>query len=179
MRYPVARIRGLGFILWQSRHTGYHLLLGAVWAWILRERWNEFNPRWIWLSLFGSVVPDIDHFVYFLTYGRHDSYTIQVKKFLRQHQWRTLIVYMAHGHKENTNLASHNYYVMVLLLTLSLASSFFEWQVGVILFGAMVIHYVFDIGDDLVMLGRINPNWKRWGRERVAGRSMHTPDASR
>ena len=37
---------------------------------------------------------------------------------------------------------------------------------SVILFGAMIIHYIFDIADDLLSLGYINSNWKRWGRDK-------------
>lgn len=160
-----ARVRGLGFILWHSRHEFYHVLLGMMWSWFLREYWHEFNMRWIWLSIFGSLLPDIDHFFYFFLYGKRAPYASEVKHLLRTKQWRSLTIFMERGHKNNTALYSHNYYFMIILLCLSLLSSFIEWRVGVILFGAMVIHYIFDIGDDLMTLGHINPNWKRWGRQ--------------
>ena len=164
MRRSVARLKGLAFIIWHARHEFYHILLGLLWAWFLRERWNEFNQRWIWIALFGSLLPDIDHFYYFFTYGRSESYTRTIRTFLQKKQWRALTVFIEHGHKYQTNLSSHNYYFMAGLIGLSLLSSFIDWQVGVILFGAMVIHYLFDIADDLIILGTINPSWKRWGR---------------
>lgn len=164
MGKSVARIRGLGFVLWHARHEFYHILLGLLWAWFLRERWHEFNPRWIWLSLFASLLPDADHLLYFFMYGRRDQYSMMVKAFLRDRQWRTLTVFMEHGHKRQTNLASHNYLFMLVLLALSLVSSLFAWRVGTILFGAMLIHYLFDIADDFLILGHLNPNWRRWGK---------------
>ena len=163
---PIARIKGLGFIFWHTRHEFYHVLLGLVWAWFLRERWSEFNPRWIWLSVFGSLLPDSDHLAYFLGYGRHEGYSKQVKELLKNRQWRMVTVFMESGHKYNTSLASHNVYFMAILLAGALVFSLYEVRVGVILLGAMLIHYVFDITDDLIQLGAINPNWKRWGRRK-------------
>lgn len=165
LRLSVKRyIRGIGFIMWHARHEFYHILLGLLWAWFLRERWNEFNPRWIWLSILGSLLPDGDHLLYFFVYGKRDQYSVLVKNFLLTRQWRNLTVFVEKGHKDQINLVSHNYFFMMILLGCSLLSSFYEWRVGVILIGAMIIHYVFDIMDDLIQLGHINPNWKRWGR---------------
>lgn len=160
----IARIKGLGFVLWHARHEFYHVLLGLIWAWFLRERWSEFNPRWIWLAVLGSLLPDIDHFYYFLGYGKLDPYTKVIKEMIKNRQWRAVTVFIEAGHKREAYTAAHNYYVMALLLAVSLLSSRYDWEAGVILFGAMLIHYLFDVADDLLVLGRVNPNWKRWGR---------------
>ncbi|OGG13151.1 hypothetical protein A2875_05585 [Candidatus Gottesmanbacteria bacterium RIFCSPHIGHO2_01_FULL_46_14] len=166
MHRSVAKLRGLGFIIWHARHEFYHIGLGLLWAWFLRERWNEFNSRWIFLSIVGSLLPDTDHVLYFFSWGKRESYSQQVLKYLRTKQWRNLTVFLQNGHKNQTNLASHNYYFMAILLGSALASSLYEWRVGIILFGAMFVHYIFDIADDVFMLGAINPNWRRWGREK-------------
>src|SRR3989344_6123387 len=138
-----------------ERHDFSPVLLRLIWSWYLRERWNEFNRGWIWLSIMASLLPDIDHLFYFLGYGRKDSYTSQIKSLLKTRQWRTLPVFIESGHKQNTNLTSHNYYVMIVFLATSILSSFYSWRVGVILFGAMFIHYVFDIVDDIIQLGTV------------------------
>lgn len=165
MRRGIARMRGVGFILWHARHEVYHVLLGLLWAWFLRERWHELNPRWIGWSIVASLLPDVDHLLYFFVYGKRDAYSRQVRAFLRAGEWRNLAVFVENGHKNQTNLASHNYYIMVLLLGSALVSSLIEWRLGVVLFGAMFIHYVFDLVDDLFMLGYVNANWKRWGKK--------------
>lgn len=170
MRISVARIKGLGYVLWQARHMGYHVLIGLVWAWFLRELWGAFNPKWIWTAVIGSILPDIDHLNYFVGYGKHDSYTKQVLAFLRERKWRSLAYFIATGHKYNTNLSYHNIYVVLILLGFSLLSSRVDWEVGVVLFGAMILHYLFDIFDDFVQLGALNVNWKRWGRKRSSNR---------
>jgi hypothetical protein len=144
----------------------YHVMLGLLWAWFLRERWGEFNPKWIWTAVIGSVLPDVEHIYYFLGYGRNDSYTGQVIIYLKGREWRNLVHFMATGHKHNTSLAYHNVYTVGFLIIISAAASFIDWEVGVVLFGAMVSHYLFDMADDLVQLGAINPNWRRWGAGR-------------
>jgi len=166
MRRTLARVRGLGFILWQARHMFYHVLLGLVWAWILREIWGQFNPKWFLTSVFGSLLPDIDHVNYLFGYGKKDNYTRTIFEMLKKRQWRMLALFIATGHKYNTNLSYHNYYFMGILGALAAVASYFDWQAGFILFGAMVGHYLFDVFDDLVILGEINPNWRRWGNGR-------------
>lgn len=161
MRRSVRRIKGLGFILWHTRHEFYHILLGLVWAWVLREWWHEFSVRWIWWSIAGSLLPDVDHILYSFLYGRKDMYAREIKSLLFSRQWRDLTTFVETGHKSNTSLATHNIFFVLLLFTLAAISSFVEWRLGVILFGAMVIHYLFDIVDDILLLGKPNPNWKR------------------
>ncbi len=163
----IARMKGLGFILWQSRHMFYHVLIGLMWAWFLRERWGQFNLKWIWTAIIGSVLPDIDHLHYFAGYGRHDNYTKQILSHLKNRQWRMLVYFIASGHKYNTNLSYHNIFVVGILLLLALLSSFIDWEVGIILFGAMILHYLLDMADDIVHLGTMNPNWKRWGKPKL------------
>lgn len=167
LHLPARRyVKGAGFIFWHARHEFYHVLLGLAWAWFLRELWGQFNPRWILTSVAGSLLPDLDHILYFLGYGRNDTYTRQIKNFLKSRQWRTTAVFIENGHKSNTELSYHNYYFMAILLGLALVSSFVEWEAGVILFGAMLIHYLFDVADDIIQLGGVNPNWRRWGRKK-------------
>lgn len=166
MRRSFAKIRGMGFILWQSRHMAYHIMLGLLWAWFLRELWGEFNPKWLVTAAIGSVLPDADHLNYFFGYGRHDSYTQQILSHVKHRQWRSLFYFMSTGHKLNTSLQYHNIYVVGIFIALSAAAIIYDWREGVVLFGAIVSHYLFDIADDFVQLGELNVNWKRWGRPR-------------
>ena len=142
----------------------YHVMLGLLWAWFLREVWGEFNVKWIFTAAFGSVLPDADHINYFISYGRKDSYTQQIFSYIKHREWRNLFYFISHGHKQQTSLAFHNVYTVAIFIILAVLASFFDWQAGIVLFGAMVSHYIFDMADDLMQLGEINANWKRWGR---------------
>lgn len=171
MKITTARIKGLLYVLWHARHELYHVLLGLVWAWVLREIWNELNAKWIILAIFGSLLPDAEHILYFISYGRKDSYTKDVVAMLRNRQWRSLTTFIETGHKYNTNLAYHNIYTIIGLFAVSYISFLYEWRSWIVITGAMIIHYLFDIADDLLTLGYINSNWKRWGngkKKRVA-----------
>ncbi len=164
IRRSVAKVKSVAWLVWHTKHEITHILLGLAWAWFLRELWGQFNPRWIWLSLFASLAPDLDHVIYFYTYGRHDPYSKIIRYYLRHFQLRNLWVTIENGHKQLTSLATHNLFTIGFLLIISTVSYFYEWQTAVILFGAMLLHYAFDILDDLVILGSLNPNWKRIGR---------------
>lgn len=164
MRRAFWRVKGLGFIAWHSRHYMYHFLLGLVWAWFLRERWNEFNTRYITFSLLGSILPDFDHLLYFFHYGKKETYAQSVIGYIKNRQWRHLTLTLKNGHKYNTHLSYHNIYTVAFFLVLSIACSSLELRIGIVLFGSMILHYLFDILDDFLVLGYVNPNWKRWGR---------------
>lgn len=164
-------------LVWYARHELYHVLIGIVYAWVLREAWGVFDVRQILWSIFGSLLPDVDHLIYFFFYGRADVYSQQVKAILRQGGLAKVSYFLAHQHKKNTNLWSHNIFVISFLFVFAYVSSLYDWRLGLILFGAMILHYLFDITEDLVLLRALNPNWKRWGRARISRRSGRDLDA--
>lgn len=157
-------VKKVGWVAWHLKHEMTHILIGVSLAWFLRELWGQFSAKQLYLAIAGSLLPDLDHFVFFFFYGRKDPYSLQVKRFLRQGQFANLALFMAEGHKENTNLWSHNIYNIALLILGIILCYQFDWKIGIVLLGSMVLHFVFDIVDDFVVLGTINPNWKRWGR---------------
>lgn len=173
IRRSVARVKSVGWIIWHTKHEITHILFGLVWAWFLRELWGEFNPRWVWFSVGASVLPDIDHILYFYTYGKKDAFSVQTRFYLRHFQIRNLWNLWENGHKYNSGLATHNLFTVGGLFVLSIVSYFYEWQTAVVLFGAMLIHYGFDMVDDLIVLGSLNPNWKRLGRSRFLPSENH------
>ena len=170
---PWGGVKKVARITWYLKHETTHVLIGVAFAWLLREIWGEFDSKQLYLSIVGSLIPDLDHFVFFFFYGRHDPYSLEVKRFLRQGNISSLATLLAEGHKENTNLWSHNVYVIGFLLLGIVLSYQLDWKVAVVLLGSMILHFVFDILDDLVVLGSVNPNWKRWGRPKLA--KSHEP----
>jgi len=163
-RRHILRIKGLGFIFWHAKHEIFHMLLGVTWAWILREVWGEFNGKWVLLAVWASLLPDAEHLLYWIDWGKQDPYVKQIKQFLKSHQWRLLTVHIEHGHKDLTELSYHNIYVVAFLFVLTFICFIFDWNAMVVVSGSMVIHYLFDIVDDMTTLGYLNVNWKRWGK---------------
>ncbi len=153
--------------VWIIRHMLYHVCIGLVYAWVLREWWQELSFRLVTLSVVGSVLPDVDHMVYFFGYGRNDFYAKEVKVLLKRKKIRTLFSFLTDNHKENTSLKMHNIGVVILFFIVSLLSFIISFETGVILFGAMCLHLMFDMFDDFLILGSLNPNWKRMGVRRL------------
>jgi hypothetical protein len=166
IRRGFAHVKGLGFILWRARHEFYHALLGVAWAWVLREVWNEFNVKWLMLSVFASLLPDLEHLFYWVSEGHRDPYVKKIRSFVRNGEWRAVAMHIEKGHKDVTELSYHNIYVVIGLLVATGLCFLFDWNLWVVIFGAMVLHYLFDIADDFVILGYLNTNWKRWGKGR-------------
>jgi hypothetical protein len=179
MRRGFIRIKGMGYIIWHAKHEVFHVFIALTWAWILRELWKEFNVRWVITAIIGGLIPDIDQLIYYVRFRKRDPYAKLVMKFLKKRQWRVLTRFIETTHKYNTNLSFHNVYVTVLLFGVSAVSYLYDWRSGVVLFGAMVTHYLFDIIDDYFMLGYLNANWKRFGRPKGRARAAQaTKDLS-
>lgn len=54
-------------------------------------------------------------------------------------------------------------------MALSAVSFHFDSKTGVVIFGSIVLHLLFDIFDDLWVLGHLNQNWKRLRRIKNGG----------
>ena len=164
MKRTFGKIRGVGFFFWHARHMFYHLLLGAFWMWVVQELTGIYSVPLLFVSLFGSVFPDFEHLLFFLTYGKKDAYTTWIKSYVKHGDWRVLIRFIEKGHKYNTKLRFHNIYTIFFLILASIG--LFKLQVfsGFMFTGSMMIHYLFDILDDLASLGKVNKNWYRLGK---------------
>ncbi|HCM37152.1 MAG: hypothetical protein UV61_C0013G0014 [Candidatus Gottesmanbacteria bacterium GW2011_GWB1_43_11] len=162
---PIRRLGRVGYDLIKvGKHTFTHLLIGLVYAWILRELWQQLSTWYITLSALASILPDLDHGLYFAAYGRKEWYALEVRKLLKQGQIRTLVYFMKTNHKYNTGLATHNIYFLGAFLVFALLSFTHDSKTGVVIFGAIVLHLLFDAIDDVWVLGRLNENWKRLRR---------------
>jgi hypothetical protein len=133
----------------------------------LRELWGEFSAKYLLLSIVGSEIIDLDHVLYMFFYGRHEWYALEAKKFLRQGQFSNFTKFLSIQHKNNTSLASHNLYVITLFLVLAGVSFLFDWKARTVIFGAIVLHLLYDIYDDFWVLGYMNENWKHLKRRKV------------
>lgn len=124
----VRPVKSAVLTIWIARHEFVHVLIGLVYAWVLRELWGGLSGRLLFLAIFGSLLPDGDHLLYFFFYGRNDEYSKDVKQFLKRGKIRTLISLWSNNHKGLTDLWSHNVYVVGFLLMLSTLSFFIDLE---------------------------------------------------
>ncbi len=150
--------------LWHAKHELFHIVLGFAWAWALGYVWNQSYALMFLLAGIGGVLPDIDHLIYFFTYGKHDAYSKNVFALAKKHEWKSLVEYIETGHKKNTNLTFHNVYVTMFLMCCTIMLYWVDFRLSVVLLGAMVSHFIFDIIEDYMLLGALNSNWFRFGR---------------
>jgi hypothetical protein len=143
------------------KHYGGHVMVGLIWAWILREIWHEFVPHLFLLAIIGSLVIDVDHLLYSFVYGRKDKFARQIRSYLRRGQIRNLWVFYRVQHKNNTGLLTHNIFFLGFFLIVSLLCFIFDLNSAFVLFGAIVLHLLTDMVDDIWVLGYLNENWKR------------------
>lgn len=144
--------------------------MGLVYAWFLRELWNEFSLWYGFLAIIGSLAIDLDHAFYMFFYGRHEPYAQEARKILKAGQIGTFFRFMRDNHKHNTSLASHNIYFIAFFTIVSILAAQFDLKSAVAFFGAIVLHLIFDICDDIWVLGYLNENWKRLRRKKTTVR---------
>lgn len=156
-----ARIRGAFFITRQANHHLVHISLGFIWFYLLNRFWTDLSSYHLFLAIVGSELPDLEHGYYWFVKGKSDEYSIQVKEHLRNREWRNLVTFLKENHKYLTTLHLHSLGWVLVLVLLCVVSFFRDREASLVLFGSMLTHYCFDMLDDIIFLGKLNPNWMR------------------
>lgn len=145
----------------EAYHMQMHMLLGVLCGVII---WHVFPGssllRLATIGVIGGILPDFDHLLFIFLYGRRTEYAKIIKAFLRKHKIRNTVKFIKSNHKYNTAIYSHNmlsvlmafmlfYYLYNVKDNASMSAFFLSW----------VIHYVFDIFEDVLFFKKPNPNW--------------------
>lgn len=104
----------------------------------------------------GSFFPDLDHFLFYYTYGRHTNYAKTAKNFLHSFQFNQYYHFVLTNHKNNHYILSHNLLAPTLCLILVFLISQPLLQ---LFFLSTAFHFIFDVLEDLLVHGHLNPNW--------------------
>lgn len=145
----------LGKQLLVKYHMVIHLGCGVlVWA-VMGQ-----DLGWVGLmaAIVGSFFPDLEHFVFYYTYGRKTEYARTVKRLIREGDLKGYYNFCLNNHKK-VQLYGHSLVSTVIvagLIWLTSRSGVNYW--GVFLVGALG-HYGFDMFEDLMLLGKLNRNW--------------------
>jgi hypothetical protein len=110
-------------------------------------------------SLIGSIIPDVDHLFYLFIYGRQDSYAKTVRQHLSSHQYSQAIDYCRTHHKNNFFILSHNLLTPIFVFLIFFYFVFPDHPILSALSLAILSHFIFDILEDLLVHGHLNPNW--------------------
>lgn len=154
------RIWRTRLILWHSKHELTHLIIGVGWTYLLVKYLGFTHYPTIYLALFGSLLPDIEHVYHIFVGSRGTLYSTTVRKHLRKRQLASIARLMETNHKD-IYLPLHNVFWMLGLSLLTFLFYYSDHYSLMIVISSMVLHYAFDLVDDIYKLRRFNPNWFR------------------
>ncbi len=138
-----------------------HALFGIICGYIVHNIFVNVNlGNLIFWGVSGSLLPDIDHFLYFYVYGRKDVYSKVVRAYIKDKNFRKLLLFWRFNHKKNGALYSHN--ILSLIIALYMFGYFVQIKdmptLSVVAL-AWFSHYAFDIFEDFLFMKHLNPNW--------------------
>jgi len=137
-----------------------HILLGVLCGVIIGRVFNITN-LWvlILIGIFGNLIPDIDHVIYFFTYGKKSEYSEIIGELLSKRQISEIRKYIKRNHKYLTGLYSHT---LISPIVTSLLSYYFFTRGEVYLLTltlSISAHFIYDILEDFLFFGKLNKNW--------------------
>lgn len=140
----------------QDYHEYVHLLFSLS-AYLVAKIFNlDFDILGLAVVIIAGYLPDIDHLFFMFGYGRHTKYAQCVIGHLKNKDLPSAIEHCRINHKSNHFILSHN----LLTPLISLALFFYITNPLAKLFWlSFTFHFVFDVLEDLLTFGRLNPNW--------------------
>jgi len=147
----------------EKYHILIHVVIGVTLG-LVFVKFQDVNlsARFLILMAIAPLIPDLEHFVFFFTYGRKSNYT---QNLLRQLKVDGIVkgfwVYCAKNHKNQNSLYLHDGLIPVLFLIIGLVLLDKDKTYQSALIFSLAFHYIYDIFEDYLMLGGLNNNWKR------------------
>jgi len=140
-------------------HMVIHVALSVIVIYLYGLSGINFGFQEIIILIIMSVLPDMEHLVFFSTYGRKNPYTIQALEIFKREGFLSVCRFLAGNHKTLTSLYFHNI-VTPLFFTFVSVYSFYLGAFLLSAAGAVLAsHYLFDVCEDILMSGKLNPNW--------------------
>jgi len=144
----------------QTYHVLIHILLGFMCALIVSKRFeNENIILLLFFGFLGSTLPDIDHLIYYLTYGKDSEYSQIIKIFIKEKDFKEVKIFLRENHKYLTGLYSHTVVSPVISIFLTFLFLNKDNIYLSTFFLSVTTHFIYDIAEDLLFFKKLNPNW--------------------
>lgn len=137
-------------------HLGFGLLSLLITCIIFP---NSGFTLMFFLATMASFLPDADHLFFIFIYGRKTEYATQVRHYLFSTGLPSAIEYCRINHKKNNFILSHNLLTPLLSFGLFIYFVLNNSAYSSVFWLSFTAHFVFDIIEDHLALGRLNPNW--------------------
>jgi len=143
-----------------KNHMSMHVLIGIIASIIITKAFPLYSyPKILLVCVIGSILPDIDHLLYIFWYKRRGDYARDAKKLLRSLGIRAYINFAKENHKKLTDVYSHNLFTVLFFVILSYLYFSEEHVLGLSLCLSIAFHFVFDLFEDFLFMGKLNSNW--------------------
>jgi len=164
MEYGIVGVMPFSLLsLYKQATVKYHMAfhaLGAVMVLSAIKFWGgELQNSTIAVAIIGSFLPDVDHILFFYTYGRKSVYSRKVRKLVARHKFRQAGHFCGVNHKHLHGLYSHNFVSVFLVLFIGVTFLRQANWVGAAFWLAMLLHFLYDIFEDFMLKGKLNSNW--------------------
>lgn len=155
-----------------SMHAWTHVILGICWLYVLSLFMPQVMHHYVGLAILGALIPDSEHFFYIFFLKRNSPYSKTIKHLLKNKEVKETIKFINQNHKKNSFLPFHHMLVPVIVAIVAIVAFYGQKEGTLVFWGAIATHYIYDMFDDMLYLGHLNPNWTR-GIPRMSRRSNH------
>jgi hypothetical protein len=144
----------------QHYHGQVHLLFGLL-AYLICIVFFNISPGFssLFIAVIASFLPDIDHLFFYYFYGRNTHYAQTVRSYIQKFQIRKYLDYVQSHHKSNYFILSHNLLTPLGFVLLFIYFIYQNSPDAAVFSLSFAMHFIFDMAEDLLALGRLNPNW--------------------
>lgn len=146
--------------LMERYHEYFHLGFGIFAFGVTICIFPGYSPLSLLIvAAITSYLPDIDHLFFMFIYGRRTSYSQSVRSLLKAKKYHEALEFCRQNHKHNHFILSHNLLTPIISLFLFFYFVMSHHPILSVFFMSWTMHYVFDIVEDFLALGKLNPNW--------------------
>ena len=140
-------------------HLMQHFLVALVSFFVIVFLFNlQFSFSNLILFLVFSFLPDIDGILYTFRAYKHSEEANLVRKALLNFKWKEAMSIATVRHKKFNKLLIHNVVGLFLVVAFFVFSIINSLGIYILIFGAILSHFIFDILDDMYQLGHVK-NW--------------------
>ena len=156
MRHIKQKIRGTS----ENLHMLIHLCFGFLASIVVHYLFPDISfGKILLVASLGSVLPDLDHFLYMFWYGSSTPFSRVAKQHLKNRDIKSFLIFCKSNHKNNTQLYSHNLLVLAATTALFWRAERRDMVLSTVLYLSWCLHYLFDMVEDALFFGIVNPNW--------------------
>lgn len=148
------------------RHTLLHLLFGLLFYFVFVQITHDYSLQYFFWILIGSYLIDLDHIAHHYVYCREHYTAIQFRRTKKEKGLVKAIHESGLSHKDRDRLLFHNMYFFCVMALVFFVSAVLQLLILTAATGAIVMHMLFDIIDDLAVLGHLD-HWVWKKKKRV------------